>query len=172
MPSKTIGAVRILGGDEFWYKLPSGQWTSLGYVAEGYFFGDTEDIEKIPLAGGFTKKESTGRSVRVELEMGQTDKSALELKQTLHRKLGEFYMYDGEVNAKYLELYGKVGQFFVTIEKKEADKPQKIKITVEFEKQSTQVTVADTGLPSVKKCAVGSYSGVDYYVVWIETAIT
>jgi hypothetical protein len=173
MPSKTIGAVRSLGGDEFWYKLGTGgTWTSLGYVKEGYIFGDVSTIEKIPLAGGVRAALDTQRDVYIELEMAQTDKDALDLKATLHGKQGPFYMFDGSFATKHLELYAKNGTYFVSIEKKDSDKPQSIKITYEIEKQSSLCSCADTDLPSIKKCAPGTYTGVDNYLVWIATTIT
>lgn len=172
MPTKKLGAVRTLGGDEFWYKLGSGSWVSLGFVKEGYLFGDVGAITKIGLAGGVKAAVEEGRDVSIELEMAQTDKEALDLKDSLDFKTGSFYMYDGQANVNYEELYCTNGTFFVSIQKKDADKPQTVKITYQVEKQSAVVAVADTGLPTIKKCAVGTHTGVNNYYVWIETAVT
>lgn len=173
MPTKNDAEVRILSGDNIQYKLPSGSWISFGNVKKGGLIGgDTFGNTKIELMKGRVITQITSREVYMQFEMAQTAKAALELLDTLNGKQAEIYAYDGIVGTNHLEFYGKEGTIFLSIDDSKADgnTPQTIKVFIAFEEQASDVSIADTGLPSDSFAATGTYTG-NKYRAWIETAV-
>lgn len=171
MPTKDETKVRINGGEHIWYKLPSGSWTDFGIVKYGYELDDGPEIAEISVAGGRTISIEKQGTKKILFEMAQTSKSELELRDSLNGKSAEIYIYDGIVGTKHIEFYAKGAIIWINIKKKEGDEPQVISIILSLQIQSALCSVADTGLPSIKKAATGTYTGTNYYYLWIETTV-
>jgi len=169
--TKSTDRIRINGGGDIQMKLPSGSWVNMGKIVKGYEFQDDTESVSIDLAGGEEHSEAGKRPVKLVFECAQSDKEALDNKDSYDGKVCEVWFDDGIVNSKHLEFYGKAGKVQVPIMKKDGDTPQKIKYTITFAKQSAAVEVADTALPTASYAATGTYTGVNNYYVWIETAV-
>lgn len=174
MPTKNIDTIRINGGGSFYFKKSTGSpaWVDFGKIARGYEFTDDTESITIDLAGGEEVKQTGKRPVQLVLEMAQTDKTALDYKDTIDGISGEVWFEDGIVNNKYLEFYGKKATAQVSIIKKDGDTPQKIKITLTFEKQAALVSVINTALPTETHASAGTWTGTNKYYVWGEVAVT
>lgn len=172
MPTKSTDRIRINGGGDIQLKIPSGSWVNQGKIVRGYEYQDDTETIPIDLAGGEEHSEAGKRPLKLVFEVAQTDKEAIDYKDTVDGKVCEVWFDDGIVNSKHIEFYGKAGKVQVSIMKKDGDAPQKIKYTVTFAKQAAAVSVADTALPTESYAATGTYTGVNNYGVWIETAVS
>jgi hypothetical protein len=173
MPTKDESRVRINGGEHFFYKLASpAAWVDFGIVKYGYELGDAPEIANVAVAGGNTIPIQKQSTKNIMIEMAQTGKSELELRDTLNGKTGEIYIYDGIVGDKHLMFYAKASIIWVAIKKKEGEEPQVIQVTLSLKKQAALCAVADTGLPTGHFAPVGTHTGVNNYYVWIEGTIT
>jgi hypothetical protein len=170
MPTKAQKRVRKTGANEVQYKLPSGSWVSVGLVNTGYVVPvDDTTYDKQPLAGNMMVTLDSTREVGFEGQLAQSGAAELDLIDTLNGKSGELYVYDGIVDNDHLEFYFKEVEFQVSSRKTEGQL-QVIDFKCNAIKQDTAVSVADTGLPSVKKAATGTYTGNQYYAK-ITTAV-
>lgn len=172
MPTKDVNRIRINGGGNFWFKLPSGSWVDFGKIAAGYIFRDSDENISIKLAGGETTEQAGSKEVKLIFEMAQTDKEAVDYKYTIQNKKGEVYFYDGIVNGKHSEYYAPEGKCNVIIEKVDGATPQTIKVEITLAKQTAVVDVADTELPTESYQATGTVTGVNPYYVVIDTAVS
>lgn len=171
MPTKDVNRIRINGGGNFFFKLPAGSWVDFGKIAAGYIFEDSDENIEIPLAGGETTEQTGKKKVKLTLDMAQTDKEAMDYKYTIQNKTGEVYFYDGIVNNKHSEYYATLGKCNVIINKVDGATPQVIRVEITLYKQTANVSVADTGLPTGKYAAAGTVTGVNPYYVVIDTAV-
>jgi len=172
MPTKSVNAIRINGGGNFWFKLPSGSWVDFGKIAAGYIFEDSDESIAIKLAGGETTEQAGSKMVKLTLEMAQTDKEAVDYKYTIQNKSGEVYFYDGIANNKHQEYYMTLAKANVSINKVDGANPQVIKVELIVAKQTANISVADTALPTVHFAAAGTVAGVNPYYVVIDTTVT
>ncbi|HAX49689.1 MAG TPA: hypothetical protein PK605_00440 [Ignavibacteria bacterium] len=170
MPTKSQKRVRKTGANEVWYKLPSGSWTCVGLINQGYVAPvDETTYDKVPLAGAKTVTIGGTREVGFEGQLAQSGKDELDLIDLLNNKTGELYVFDGTVATDYLEFYFKEVEFQVTSRKTEGQL-QVIDFKCNAVEQDAAVSIADTGLPTVKKAAAGTYTGNKYYAK-IQTAV-
>lgn len=172
MPTKDVNRIRINGGGDIQFKLPSGSWVNFGKIAKGYIIEDVDENISIELAGGETTEQEGSKVVKITLEMAQTDKEAMDYKYTIQGKKGELYVYDGKANNKHQEIYAPEAKANVIIRRADGDTPQKILVELTLAKQSANVAVADTALPTESYAATGTTTGVNPYYVIIETAVS
>lgn len=172
MPTKDESRVRINGGEHFFYKLSTGSWVDLGIIKYGYELDDAPEVADIPVAGGATIPIQKQSTKKVLIEMAQTGKDELELRDTLNSKTGEIYIYDGIVGDKHLMFYAKAAIIWVAVKKKEGDEPQIINVTLSLKKQAALCAVIDTALPTGHFAPAGTATGKNNYYVWIEGTIT
>ncbi len=170
MPNKSQKRVRKTGGNDVWYKLPSGSWICVGLVNQGYVVPvDETAYDKVPLAGAITATIGSTREVGFEGQLAQSGKDEIDLIESLNGKTGELYVYDGTVDNKHQEYYFKEVEFQVNSRKTEGQL-NVIDFKCNAVKQDAAISIADTGLPTIKKATAGTYNGNKYYAQ-IETTV-
>jgi len=167
------GNIRINGGEHLYFKT-DGSWQDFGIVNKGYEISDDRAVTDIQTAGGFVTTVVQQRTIKLILEMAETDKTHLDMVDTLSGKSGELYIYDGIVNNKHIALYVKSALIIVSVKKKDGDSPQVIQVTCTFKRQNNIVSVTDTGLPSSGPPIppTGTYVGQNRFYAWIEWPVT
>lgn len=172
MPTKNQKRVRSYGENDIYYKLPAGSYTSVGLVNKGYVNPvDETTFDKIPLAGKIIVTVDSNREVGFEGELAQTGKDEMALIDLLNGKTGEFAVFDGVVDNKETYYYYKEVEFMLVSRKTEGQL-QVIQFKVNAIKQSANVSVADTGLPSGWSIPAGTYTGTNGYYCIIEKDAT
>lgn len=172
MPNE--GNIRINGGEHFFYKLPAGQWADFGIIAYGYEPSDEKAITNVKVAGGYSVPVVSGRDIMVKFKMSETDKTHLDMVDTLSGKTGEIYIYDGVVDDNHIAIYAPAALIIVSRKDKEGDSPRGLEVTLTFKRQPANISVLDTALPATgtPKPPAGTYTGQNKFYANIQWTIT
>jgi len=167
------GNMRINGGEYFWYKAAGGSWADFGIVLPSEF-DDSRSVSQIRISGGYIVPVVKDRTMQLVIELAETDKTHLDLVDTLSGKTCALWIYDGVVDTNNVGLYVPQALVTVAVKKKDGDNPQKITVTAMMKRQTAIVSCADTDLPSSEapKPPAGTYTGNNKFYQWISWAVT